>query len=238
MYVEMYKGFIQLLDPNPDREDLNNMKKLGKVPHYMNLVFGIEPTDIKRVKILEFKDIPDIIMVLARLPENKDKAQYADYIMYEGKIRRILLFNLNMIEDKEDIKVPLYAIAWSTWKAVFSVVENYTHMYERRAKNPTLYNATSVMYYASAILIIAIIDKLFNNIDAEYLKDLINLFYTPSITVEGVESMRKLISDIGLELLLDYNMWSAVDEKSYPGSHFAESDDDDEEDNNDKPDSV
>lgn len=242
MYVEMYRGIIQLLDRNPDREDLNEMQKLGKIPHYLNLVFGIEPDDVKRVKTLHLEGIPDIIMVLSDMSEDKKTSVYADYIMYEGRICRIVLFNMAMLKDKDDKTMPLYAVGWSVWKIVFTVVENYTYMYERRKNNPSLYSVSNGMYYSSAVLMISVLDKLFGVVDSDMVKDLINLFYTPSITVEGIESIRKLINDIGLEMLLDYNMWCAVDDKTYPGSRFAETDNDDEkeenEDSDDKTDPV
>lgn len=224
MFKEMEEAMVDILRRGtPD--ETRHLKDVGKVPHYLNLVYGFDPLDILRVKRLDLKGLPDILLVLAKFPESAEHSKYCDYIMYEGKLTKIIVINLNDLTD-EDPMVQMISISWCIWEMSYTTTESYIDIFEK-AKHASAC-VTNIFYYAPAVLMVKVLTTLYqtDKLTDDIISLVINNFYHKhKILPIGVTSIRKAINEVDTELLLDYNMWDAmvIVPKEYPGAAFADS---------------
>lgn len=225
MFKEMYEGIVEVLKTGPE-DEIRYMKDVGHVPHFLNIVYGFEPTDIKRVKTIKIDGMPDILLVLAKFPEKHKNSKFTDYVLYEGKMVKMVLINMNDLMD-EDPMVQMISIGWSIWKLVFTATEIYINLFEKI--KVTHSTAADVLYYAPAVLMVKALNKLYadNNINVSdnMLSLVINNFYkNHKILPVGVSSIKKAIGEVDIEVLLDCSIWEAmiVNSKGYPGAAFAD----------------
>lgn len=222
MYNKLYNGIIELLKTG-SAEEIEPLRELGKLPEFLTTAYDFDPLEILRLKQIEIDGLPDILLVLAFSPKDKPNAKFADYIMQDGKLCKVILVNMYYLTDK-DQHAQLYMLGWCIWNMIFTIADTYPGIVNVDAKSKTMSNFTNTLYYAPAVMMIKVIDRLYNaTIKKEDICQLINLFYkNAEITIEGVKSIEKAIEQVGLKSLLDYNLWTSVDPLNYPGAAFAD----------------
>ena len=129
MYKEMYEGFVEILKSKPE-EEVRYMRDTGKIPYFFNLVYGFDPIDILRIKTIEIKGLPDIILVLAKFPEKAAHSKYTDYIMYNGSMTKVVLINYNDLTEMDPL-THMLSFGWSIWKMAFTPVETYINIFDK-----------------------------------------------------------------------------------------------------------
>lgn len=219
MYNEILKGIVKLFDTNDMDDDQKEVR--GKIPYYLSLVYGFEPVDI--VKIVRVKiDSPrfNLVLVLGNSPSQSENDRYADIIVMDGVITKIVLFNLNAHMSSDEAS-KYHSFAWSCWNAIMTIAEM-----ERNLLEPSLNSKhgalTDVIYYAPLLLITKAFDKVYDLIDDNTIAAVLTTFYHITVLPESITSTRRLLDELSIKDLLDNSMWVAADKDVYPSIRFTE----------------
>lgn len=245
MFNEIYNGFVEILKRGPEEEVEYMKKDKGKIPHILSLFYGFDPLKIIRVKTIELDEAPNIILVLASVPENNVNTRYAEYFMINGKLSKIVLINLDSLMSKEDkegfSRNAIFNIAYSLSYATDAVIHNYFKGLKDGNKGEVaiMGRFIKLAYYSFPIMLVKLLDRLYEGkVESIDIAALIAVLLAKkgNIDTTTIDSIRDLLSGTSLYDLLDNSLLLAADDSIYPGLFFADYDDEDtvEEDKDEK----
>lgn len=231
MFNEIYNGFVEILKRGPEEEVEYMKKDKGKIPHILSLFYGFDPLKIVRVKTIELSEGPNIILVLASSPNDNANMKYAEYLMIDGKLSKIVLINLDALmaeEDEEGFSMSaILAISFSLRYALDAVIYNYFKGISDDDKGEVnmMGRLVKLAFYSLPITVVKLLDRLYHgeigSIElAALLRVLTNNQY--NIGINTVDSIRDIVGGTSLYDLLDNSLLLAADESVYPGLFFAD----------------
>lgn len=240
MYYSIYKSLIDILTKRGEEgyEKLDETKDIVKILS-VNLPF--DPHEIFAVDEVEIDNMPNILFVFANSPTGP-KGFYTEYIFYKGKIVKVILINaLAMIGNDEVLKYRTLMLVLR--ESCIHILKCYQDIIETDPQRT--YALAVVGVYASSVLMVKLCDKFFDydhmNNDEKNIHDymiLMNIYNSNNIdmnmiskypelnpeTSQTVESIRKAISQVGIDMLLDNSLWlSTSNPELYPGCRFLDS---------------
>lgn len=250
MYTEIYRGLIEILTKRGEEgyENLDDTKDIAKI---LSLNLNFDPLNIFAVREVELDGMPNIVFVLAAPPTGGEKDFYTDYIMYRGKLVKVIMINAFAITQKESTSLVYNTIAMVCREACLMIFHHYKSLIELVPER--CYTISTVGVYAQSILFVKTMDSYigYSDLDEEAKKD--HDFYTtiaiyrvnnvdPDMCTKYdelaidkntvVNTIRKAINQVGLYMLLDNSIWMATNNDAYPMSRFLDLlIRDDEEDN-------
>lgn len=246
MFNEIYNGFIEILKKGPEEEVEYMKKDKGRIPHLLSLSYDFDPLKIVRVKTIKFVNSPNIILVLASSPKGNPNTKYAEYLVVDGKLSKVILLNIDALMQDTDTDKFSREAAFSIASSVCYAVDTIVHYYfkglndDDKGDVELMGRFVKLMYYSTPILIVKLLDRLYdgkiNKIEMAGLLGVV-LNNTDRITMSTVDSIRELLAGTSLYDLLDNSLLLLASEDAYPGLFYADVDDglkEDEDNDEDK----
>lgn len=236
MYYSIYRALVEILTKRGEEgyEKLDDTKDITKILS-VNLPF--DPHEIFAVNEVEIDNMPNILFVFANSPTGP-KGFYTEYIFYRGKIVKVILINATaMIGNDEVLKYRTLMLILR--ESCIHMLKCYQSIIETDPERT--YALAVVGVYASSVLMVKLADKIFNyehmNDEEKGVHDyliLMNIYQSnnimeiisthPELNPENsktVESIRKAINQVGIDMLLDNSLWlSTSNPELYPGCRF------------------
>lgn len=236
MYYSIYRALVEILTKRGEEgyEKLDDTKDITKILS-VNLPF--DPHEIFAVNEVEIDNIPNILFVFANSPTGP-KGFYTEYIFYRGKIVKVILINATaMIGNDEVLRYRTLMLVLR--ESCIHMLKCYQSIIETDPERT--YALAVVGVYASSVLMVKLADKIFNyehmNDEEKGVHDyliLMNIYQSNNImeiisthpelnpeTSQTVESIRKAINQVGIDMLLDNSLWlSTSNPELYPGCRF------------------
>lgn len=236
MYYSIYRALVEILTKRGEEgyEKLDDTKDITKILS-VNLPF--DPHEIFAVNEVEIDNMPNILFVFANSPTGP-KGFYTEYIFYRGKIVKVILINATaMIGNDEVLKYRTLMLILR--ESCIHMLKCYQNIIETDPERT--YALAVVGVYASSVLMVKLADKIFNyehmNDEEKGVHDyliLMNIYQSnnimeiisthPELNPENsqtVESIRKAINQVGIDMLLDNSLWlSTSNPELYPGCRF------------------
>lgn len=238
MYNEIYKGLIEILTKRGEEgyEYLDDTKDIAKI---LSINLNFEPLNIFAVREVELDGMPNILFVLAVSPSGNTKDFYTEYIMYRGKVVKVILLNALAITGTDTVL--LYnTIANVCREACLMLLHHYKELINLVPERS--YTISTIGVYASSVLLVKLMDKYANyanftddeKTEHDYLltlsiykinnitPDLIDIHTDLNLTdCTAVKTIRKAIEQTGLDMLLDNSLWMYTNNNEvYPGARF------------------
>lgn len=108
MFKEIYNGLVDLFNPLIVND--TEMKSFGTLGMYLYSAFNIDIHSMKRLKRVELPDGRNLMFLLAAAPEEAPMASYSDFLLMEGKLYHVILFNTNKINPNNPEEIILDGI--------------------------------------------------------------------------------------------------------------------------------
>lgn len=210
MYKEIYEGIVDLFTRRPtDEQDDRN----SNVATYLTNRFGFDGPKIKRILRIEPEGANvGLIFVLAPTPEDKMFGSYCDYVMFDGKMYNIVLFNANIINAQHENQTILQGIINPIFDICINIMDRTLVSIGIDTESPiSQFGVIGVTCYAPVVLTVAVLQHLARECDwavgADTVWEVVTNRYK-DISIGAVESWTEYfrttsnISSI-IDLLLD-----------------------------------
>ena len=218
MYDEIYKGVLKLFREKKETDIMD----MGRIPHFFSLLYGFDPTDIEKVVNVKLKGCTDLVLVSAHVPNGNPNIRYSDIGIFDGKVKKVVLFNLDSYMDS-DITQKMYSICWSVWETSNVLSENYIGNF-LNTSIPKYTNFSNIVYYAPFLLMVKLVYELLPIVNLDTLSAILTTFYKKKVYPESIISAKNLLDNTSVADVLDNSLWLAVNNNDYPYIRFDEID--------------
>lgn len=237
MYNEIYQALCDILFKRGEEgyEYLDETTDIAKI---LEINLNFDALQIFAVREVEMDKIPNLLLVFANAPTQDPRVAYAEYLMYKGKITKVILINAMAMTGADDV------LKYRTlYKVIRECCISVPHYYKPLLNEvPERAVAMSVIsIYAPSVIFVKMADMLFDydsmGEEQKQVHDYMSLMtvyannnITPDMYIkypeldpnyaQTIESIRKAIKQVKISMLLDNSLWMSTVGESYPGTRF------------------
>ena len=237
MYNEIYQALCDILFKRGEEgyEYLDETTDIAKI---LEINLNFDALQIFAVREVEMDKIPNLLLVFANAPTQDPRVAYAEYLMYKGKITKVILINAMAMTGADDVLKyrTLYRVIR---ECCISVPHYYKPLLNEVPERAVAMSVISI--YAPSVIFVKMADMLFDydsmgeeqKLVHDYMS-LMTIYANNNITpdmyakypeldpnyAQTIGSIRKAIKQVKISMLLDNSLWMSTVGESYPGTRF------------------